>query len=101
MRASSELPAERLRLAPLWQRLSPFGAPTELPSIAYLLTRSSVVASMIAARERHAAATASLYLRIPVADLRLMAFDKVDEIAARGYEATREAIRSWSDARTR
>ena len=39
--------------------------------------------------------TASLYLRIPVADLRLLAFERIDEIAARGYESTREKIRAW------
>ena len=101
MRPSSDLPAEISGWRLLWQRLSPFGTPTELPSIAYLLTRSSVVASMIAARERHAAASASLYLRIPVADLRLLAFDKVEEIAARGYETTLEVIREWWGARSR
>lgn len=101
MRAAADLPAEVSGWRLLWQRLSPFGTPSELPSIAYLLTRSSVVASMIAARERHAAATASLYLRIPVADLRLLAFDKVEEIAARGYESTLLPVREWWSARER
>jgi predicted acylesterase/phospholipase RssA len=36
-----------------------------------------------------------------MADLRLLAFERIDEIAARGYEAARSAIRSWSNARTR
>jgi predicted acylesterase/phospholipase RssA len=42
-----------------------------------------------------------MYLRIPMADLRLLAFERIDEIVARGYEAAREAVRSWSDARSR
>jgi hypothetical protein len=31
-----------------------------------------------------------------VSDLKLLAFEQVDEIAARGYDASIEAIRSWS-----
>ena len=65
-----------------------------------LLTRSALVASVYWARERRAAEAASLYLRIPVADLRLLAFERIDEIVARGYESTRDAIRSWSSTRT-
>jgi len=34
-----------------------------------------------------------------VADLRLLAFERIDAIAARGYDATREAIRTWWAAR--
>jgi predicted acylesterase/phospholipase RssA len=80
----------------LWERLHPRGG--ELPSIMSLLTRSALVASVYWARERHTAEAASLYLRIPMADMRLLAFDRIDEIAARGYAATREAIRGWASA---
>jgi predicted acylesterase/phospholipase RssA/CRP-like cAMP-binding protein len=80
----------------LWERLHPGGG--ELPSIMSLLTRSALVASVYWARERHTAEAASLYLRIPMADMRLLAFDRIDEIAARGYAATREAIRGWASA---
>ncbi len=34
--------------------------------------------------------------RLPVSDLKLLAFEHVDEIAARGYEASIDAIRAWS-----
>jgi predicted acylesterase/phospholipase RssA len=64
-----------------------------------VLTRSSFVASVYWARERHTAEQASLYLRVPVADLRLLAFERIDDIAARGYDATREAIRAWWETR--
>jgi predicted acylesterase/phospholipase RssA/CRP-like cAMP-binding protein len=83
----------------LWERMHPGTARREVPSIMSLLTRSALVASVYWARERHTAEAASLYLRIPMADLRLLAFDRIDEIAGRGYAATREAIRAWADAR--
>jgi len=95
MRASDEVLSEFSGWRLLWQRIRPFGKRTELPSIAYLLARSSVVASMMAARERQSAATASLYLRVPVADLKLLDFERIDEIAARGYDSTHKAIREW------
>jgi predicted acylesterase/phospholipase RssA len=64
-----------------------------------VLTRSSFVASVYWTRERRTAEQASLYLRIPVADLRLLAFERIDAIAARGYDATRDEIRRWWEAR--
>jgi predicted acylesterase/phospholipase RssA len=85
----------------LWERLHPGPARSDVPSIMSLLTRSALVASVYWARERRAAEAASMYLRIPMADLRLLAFERIDEIVARGYEAAREAVRSWSDARSR
>jgi len=66
-----------------------------------VLTRSSFVASVYWARERHTAELASLYLRVPVADLRLLAFERIHDIAARGYEATIGPIRQWWQARRR
>jgi predicted acylesterase/phospholipase RssA len=64
-----------------------------------LLTRSALVASVYWTRERRAAEAASLYLRIPMADLRLLAFERIDEIVARGYAAAREAIGAWRPPR--
>ncbi len=83
----------------LWQRMHPGAVRNEVPSIMSLLTRSALVASVYWTRERRAAEAASLYLRIPVADLRLLAFERIDEIVARGYEAARGAIRAWSSGR--
>lgn len=76
----------------LWNRLAKRARP---PTMMSVITRSSFVASIHWARERHTAEQASLYLRIPVADLRLLAFERIDDIAARGYDATREAIGRW------
>jgi predicted acylesterase/phospholipase RssA/CRP-like cAMP-binding protein len=76
----------------LWTRLAKRARP---PTMMSVITRSSFVASIHWARERHTAEQASLYLRIPVADLKLLAFERIDDIAARGYDATREAIGRW------
>ncbi len=83
----------------LWERFVPRPGAARPPTIMSVLTRSSFVASVYWTRERRTAEQASLYLRIPVADLRLLAFERIDAIASRGYEATREAIRNWWEAR--
>jgi predicted acylesterase/phospholipase RssA len=101
MRAPSDRDFEVSGWRMLWERIHPGAARSEMPSIMSLLTRSALVASVYWTRERRAAEAASLYLRIPMADLRLLAFDRIDEIVARGYEATRDAIRAWSSARPR
>jgi predicted acylesterase/phospholipase RssA/CRP-like cAMP-binding protein len=83
----------------LWERFAPRPGRGRPPTIMSVLTRSSFVASVYWARERHTAEQASLYLRVPVADLRLLAFERIDDIAARGYDSTREAIKAWWEAR--
>jgi len=85
----------------LWERINPTIARSEMPSIMSLLTRSALVASVYLTRERRTAEAASLYLRIPLADLRLLDFDRIDEIVTRGYEATRDAIHTWSSEHPR
>jgi predicted acylesterase/phospholipase RssA len=99
MKAPRDLELETSGWRMLWERLHPGIARSEVPSIMSLLTRSALVASVYWSRERRAAEAASLYLRIPVADLRLLAFDRIDEIVARGYEAARGAIGAWSSGR--
>lgn len=101
MRAPSDRDLEVSGWRMLWERIHPGAVRSEMPSIMSLLTRSALVASVYWTRERRAAEAASLYLRIPMADLRLLAFDRIDEIVARGYEATHDAIRAWSSARPR
>ncbi len=100
MRAPSGGELDRSGWRMLWERLHP-GARREVPSIMSLLTRSALVASVYWGRERHTAEAASLYLRIPMADLRLLAFERIDEIVARGYEAARGAIGAWAGTRPR
>jgi predicted acylesterase/phospholipase RssA len=79
----------------LRQRLNPFTGSSPPPYILNLLTRSSLIASIIAEREKNARATASLYLKIPAEDVKLLAFDSIDEIADRGYEAARDSVARW------
>jgi len=100
MRAPPDLGFEVSGWRMLWERFHPGIARSEVPWIMSLLTRSALVASVYWNRERHTADRASLYLRVPVADLRLLAFDRIDEIVARGYETTQGAIRSWSSGRS-
>jgi len=95
MRAPTDLEVDVSGWSLLWQRLRPWARRRAFPSIMSLLTRSSVVASVYWARERRTADAASLYLSIPVADFRLLDFERVDEIAQRGYAASRETLRAW------
>jgi predicted acylesterase/phospholipase RssA len=83
----------------LWDRFNPRAGRARAPTIMSVLTRSSFVASVYWARERRTAELASLYLRVPVADMRLLAFERIDDIAVRGYEATAQPIQEWWTAR--
>jgi predicted acylesterase/phospholipase RssA len=83
----------------LWERFAPHAGRARPPTIMSVLTRSTFVASVHWGRERRTAEQASLYLNIPLADLRLLAFERIDDIAARGHEATRELVRAWWEAR--
>ena len=94
MRAPANLELELPGWRVLWHRLTG-GAAGEVPSIMSLLTRSALVASVYWARERRLTEAASLYLRIPLADLRLLAFERIDEIVKRGYDAARGPIQAW------
>jgi predicted acylesterase/phospholipase RssA/CRP-like cAMP-binding protein len=99
MRAAPDLESDVSGWRLLWQRLNPRVKRTRVPGIMALLTRSALVASIRSARERRAAETASLYLHVPVADLRLLDFARLDEIAARGYQSTHTKIRAWWEAK--
>ena len=57
--------------------------------------RSALVGSIVGDRERRAAETASLYLKLPVADWGLLEFEKLDEIALRGHQVAAGPIRDW------
>jgi predicted acylesterase/phospholipase RssA len=95
MQAAAETRHEVSGWRLLWQRLNPFSRVAPSPHILNVLTRSTLVASIVAEREKQARGAASLYLKIPAQDVGLLAFDAIDEIIERGYEASRDAIRSW------
>jgi len=101
MKAPSDHVLETSGWRMLWDRYQPGASRRETPSIMSLLARSALVASVYWTRERRTAEAASLYLRIPMADLRLLAFDRIDEIVARGYEAARDAVCAWASGRPR
>lgn len=83
----------------LWQRLRPFGSPLDVPYISSVLMRSVVVGSLVRERERRAAEMASLYFKMPVDDWGLLEFEKLEAIAARGYETSQGPIRAWASER--
>ncbi len=95
MQAAAESRHELSGWRVLWQRLNPFRHSVPPPYILNLLTRSSLIGSIITEREKHARAAASLYLKIPAGDVKLLAFDAIEAIAARGYDTTRDAVASW------
>jgi predicted acylesterase/phospholipase RssA len=79
----------------LGRRLNPFASPLDVPYISSVLMRSAVVASILRQRERRAAERASLYLKLPVDEWGLLEFEKLEPIAARGYEACAARVREW------
>jgi NTE family protein len=83
----------------LWERFAPHADRARPPTIMSVLTRSTFVASVHWGRERRTAEQASLYLNIPLSDLRLLAFERIDDIAERGYEETRGRVRDWWESR--
>ncbi len=84
----------------LWERFFPLAGRDRPPSIMTVLTRSTFVASVHWGRERRTAEQASLYVNVALADLRLLAFERIDDIAARGYEAAREPVLEWWKSRS-
>ena len=75
--------------------MRPFGQRLDLPYISSVLMRSALVGSIVGDRERRAAETASLYLKLPVADWGLLEFEKLDAIALRGHQASAGRIQEW------
>jgi predicted acylesterase/phospholipase RssA/CRP-like cAMP-binding protein len=95
LRSALELESELSGWRALWQRLRPFGKRIDLPYISSVLMRSALVGSIVGDRERRAAETASLYLKMPVSDWGLLEFEKLDAIAERGYAASSGPVREW------
>jgi predicted acylesterase/phospholipase RssA len=79
----------------LWRLIRPFAREAIPVSVLHVLARSGVVASIVAGRQLRIADTASLYLKVPVAEWGLLDFKALEAIAARGYESSREAVVGW------
>jgi predicted acylesterase/phospholipase RssA/CRP-like cAMP-binding protein len=84
----------------LWQSVRPYGKRLDLPYISSVLMRSALVGSIVGDRERRAAETASLYLKLPVSDWGLLEFERLDAIAERGYQASVARVKEWWSSRT-
>lgn len=95
LRTGGDLASELSGWRALWQRLRPFGPRIDLPYISSVLMRSALVASVVSDRERQAAKSASLYLKMPVDEWGLLEFEKLEAIADRGYSAAAEPVRAW------
>jgi NTE family protein/lysophospholipid hydrolase len=95
LRIGIDLASELSGWRALWQRLRPFGPRVDLPYISSVLMRSALVASVVSDRERRAAESASLYLKMPVGEWGLLEFERLDAIAERGYSAAAEPVRAW------
>lgn len=79
----------------LRQWLNPLSHQARIPHILNLLTRSSVIASIVASRQRSEQLGAGLYIKVPVETWKLLDFKSLDAIADLGHEATRDTIAKW------
>ena len=77
----------------LWNRIKPFGPRKRLPTMAQILTRTTVLSSVN--RVAAAKANADLCLRPPVEQFGLLEFDAIDRIVEAGYRYAMEAIARW------
>jgi NTE family protein/lysophospholipid hydrolase len=93
--AAADLPSAISGWALLWRLVNPFGRKAIPVSVLHVLARSGVVASIVADREHRSADSASLYLKVPVAEWGLLDFKAHDAIADRGYQSSRDAIVRW------
>jgi predicted acylesterase/phospholipase RssA/CRP-like cAMP-binding protein len=96
LRSMTRLESELSGWTVLWRRLNPFASSIDAPYISNVLMRSAVVASVVKERARESAEDASLYLKLPIEEWSLLEFEKLEAIAARGYEASREPVREWA-----
>jgi predicted acylesterase/phospholipase RssA/CRP-like cAMP-binding protein len=66
-----------------------------LPTIASVLSRSTVVSSLQARSQIIASGQADLYLNIPTRDYPMMGFSEFAPLIELGYEASRDELRQW------
>jgi len=76
-------------------RLNPFRKTVEIPSILSVLIRSATLASVYASNRLIEQNPPDLYLDLPVEAWGTLAFDAIDDIVARGYEASLPRLHTW------
>ncbi len=80
----------------LRNRLNPFAETIPVPGILSLLSRVREVSSVAALKRTKS--QADLYLKLPLEEWKLLEFEAMNAIAARGYDLTIEPLRAWHDA---
>jgi predicted acylesterase/phospholipase RssA len=91
----SDLPSDLSGWSALLGRLRGAGARSSVPTIFEILMRSAMVSSIGAAGRIALREGIDLRLAPPVQDFGLFAFDRLDELAERGYRAALEPLRAW------
>jgi NTE family protein/lysophospholipid hydrolase len=74
----------------LWQRVSPFGRPPELPSLGDILMQSISITNLQAAKE--SLKLVDLYLNPPIHSFGLTEFESMGEISEVGYVYAKEVL---------
>jgi predicted acylesterase/phospholipase RssA len=78
----------------LWSRFGPFARRVAMPSMAAVLARAAELASVASQRDALLRGI-DLYLRIPVKQFGLLAFERAPEIIDAGRQAAREMLAEW------
>jgi lysophospholipid hydrolase len=77
----------------LWQRLNPFQARPDYPSIIDIVVRSTIASGIQSFKRMKA--LADFYIRLPVESYKTMDWDKGNELAEIGYRHTQQQIETW------
>ncbi|MGH8711398.1 MAG: patatin-like phospholipase family protein, partial [Burkholderiales bacterium] len=93
--ANTKFAAEISGWALLMNRLNPFKKTVKVPSILYVLFRSATLSSVYSNKRLLELDPPDLYIQLPVGTWGTLAFDAVDDIAARGYEASFPILQTW------
>jgi len=92
---NTEFATEISGWALLMNRLNPFTKTVEIPSIHNVLIRSATLASIYTRNRLMEQDPPDLYMQLPVEDWGTLAFDAIDDIVARGYEASLPRLQTW------
>jgi predicted acylesterase/phospholipase RssA len=79
----------------LMNRLNPFKKTVRVPSILNVLFRSATLASVYSSKRLLEQDPPDLYIQLTVGAWGTLAFDAVDDIAARGYEVSFPILQTW------
>jgi len=78
----------------LWSRLNPFAPRIQLPSMAQILTRASMIGGL-AQHKKMREGLADLYLQPPVNHFSLTNYNQAHAIAEAGYRYARDNLEAW------